>query len=71
VFRVTDVTVPAMEATSDDAKKLTDALKNAASEEIFAAYISRLESDVGVSINQTGFNQVVTGRAPTDQTIDQ
>jgi peptidyl-prolyl cis-trans isomerase D len=71
VFRVTDVTVPAMEATSDDAKKLTDALKNAASEEIFAAYISRLESDVGVSVNQTAFNQVVTGRAPTDQTTDQ
>jgi peptidyl-prolyl cis-trans isomerase D len=67
VFRVTDVSVPAMEASSEEAKKLTDALKNAASEEIFAAYVSRLESDVGVSINETALTQVVSGRAPTDQ----
>lgn len=67
VFRVTDVSVPTLDAGSEDAKRLQDALKNASSEEIIAAYIGRLETEVGVSINQTALNQVVSGRAPTEQ----
>ncbi len=67
VFRVTEVALPVLDPSSEEAKRLQDALKNMSAEEIFAAYVSRLENDIGVSINQNALAQVVSGRAPTEQ----
>jgi peptidyl-prolyl cis-trans isomerase D len=61
VFRVTDIVVPKLEATSDEAKRTVDTLNRGLSEDIFGEYVAKLESDIGVTINQAALNQVVTG----------
>jgi peptidyl-prolyl cis-trans isomerase D len=61
VFRVTDVTVPAIDLKSDEAKSLTDTLNRSLSEDIFGQYVSDVENQIGVTLNQSAINQVVTG----------
>ena len=58
VFRVTDISVPPVELASDEAKKLTETLQRALTDEQVAQYVTRLESDIGTSINQAAFVQV-------------
>lgn len=55
VFKVTDVVVPPVDLASEDVKKLTDNLRRAEMEEQLAAYIAKLETDIGVTINQSAF----------------
>ena len=61
VFRVTDVTVPAIDLKSDEAKSLTDTLNRSLSADIFGQYVSEVENQIGVTLNQSAINQVVTG----------
>lgn len=61
VFRVTDVVVPSLDAASDDAKRTVETLNRGLSEALLAEYITRLESDIGVTINQSALNQVIGG----------
>ena len=61
VFRVTDVTVPAMDMESEEAKKLKDTLQRALNEEQSAQYVTRLEKDIGTTINEAALAQVVGG----------
>jgi peptidyl-prolyl cis-trans isomerase D len=63
VFRVTEIKVPTLDPASTDAKQLEDALKNRIAEDVAAQYVSRLESDIGVSINQGVLNQATGGSA--------
>ncbi len=58
VFRVTDIVDPALDATSDAAKKLKDSLARALTEEQVASYVNKLETDIGTTINQAAFAQV-------------
>jgi peptidyl-prolyl cis-trans isomerase D len=58
VFRVTDVTVPPADLASDDIKKLKETLLKGLSDEQVAAYVSKLESQIGTSINQSALAQV-------------
>jgi peptidyl-prolyl cis-trans isomerase D len=58
VFRVTDITVPPVDLASDEMKKLKDTLQRGLTDEQVAEYVSKLESDIGTSINQTAFAQV-------------
>jgi peptidyl-prolyl cis-trans isomerase D len=58
VFRVTDITVPPVELASDDIKKLKTTLERGLADEQVAQYVSKLESDIGTSINQAAFAQV-------------
>jgi len=62
VFKVTDVVVPPVDLASDDVKKLKENLQRAEMEEQLSAYIAKLESEVGVTINQNAF-AVATGAA--------
>jgi peptidyl-prolyl cis-trans isomerase D len=62
VFRVTEIKVPPLDPDNAEAKQLGDALRARSTEDLIAQYIARLQSDVGVSINQTALNQV-TGAA--------
>jgi peptidyl-prolyl cis-trans isomerase D len=63
VFRVTDIVVPVLDMSSEEAKRDLEALNRGVSEDILAEYIARLESEIGLTINQSALNQVVTGGA--------
>jgi peptidyl-prolyl cis-trans isomerase D len=58
VFRVTDVTVPPVDLASDEIKKLKDTLQRGLTDEQVAQYVTKLESDIGTTINQSAFAQV-------------
>jgi peptidyl-prolyl cis-trans isomerase D len=58
VFRVTDVSVPPVDFASDDIKKLKESLLRSLTDEQVAQYVTRLEADIGTSINQAAFAQV-------------
>ena len=55
------VAVCGPDPASEDVKKTQEALTRALSEDVFAEYISRLESEIGVTINQSALSQVVSG----------
>jgi peptidyl-prolyl cis-trans isomerase D len=58
VFRVTDITVPPVDLASDDMKKLKDTLVRGMTDEQVAQYVTRLEKDIGTTINEAAFAQV-------------
>src|SRR4030081_3177565 len=58
VFRVTDVSVLPVDLASDDMKKLKDTLERGLTDEQGAQYVTKLETDIGMSINQAAFAQV-------------
>jgi peptidyl-prolyl cis-trans isomerase D len=58
VFRVTDVSVPPVDLASEDIKKLKETLQRGLTDEQVGQYVTRLESDIGTSINQAAFAQV-------------
>jgi peptidyl-prolyl cis-trans isomerase D len=58
VFRVTDVTIPPVDLASDDIKKLKETLLRGLSDEQVAAYVSKLETQIGTTINQSALAQV-------------
>jgi peptidyl-prolyl cis-trans isomerase D len=61
VFRLTEIKVPPLDPQSADAKRLDEALKSRMAEDMIAQYVSQLEKDVGVSINQNALNQATGG----------
>jgi peptidyl-prolyl cis-trans isomerase D len=63
IFRVADVKVPTFDPNAPNAKTMTDRLKAAYNDELLTQYVTRLESDIGTSVNQDGLIQA-TGRAP-------
>ncbi len=63
VFRVTDIVVPHLDAASEDAKQAQDTLNRSLSQDVLSEYLSRLETETGVTINQSALNQVVGGGA--------
>ena len=58
VFRVTDVTVPPVETASEELKKLKDTLQRGLTDEQVAQYVTKIESEIGTTINQAAFAQV-------------
>jgi peptidyl-prolyl cis-trans isomerase D len=58
VFRVTDVSVPAVDLASDDVKKLKATLERGLTDEQVAQYVTKLEAEIGTTINQVAFAQV-------------
>ena len=58
VFRVTDVTVPPVDFASDDIKKLKETLQRGLTDEQVAQYVTKLETEIGTTINQAAFAQV-------------
>ena len=59
IFRVTDIKVPTFDANSADVKKLIDQLKTAYNDELVNQYVTRLEKDIGYTINQAALAQAV------------
>jgi peptidyl-prolyl cis-trans isomerase D len=58
VFRVTDVTVPPVDMASEEVKKLKETLQRSLTDEQLAQYVTKIESEIGTSINQAAFAQV-------------
>jgi peptidyl-prolyl cis-trans isomerase D len=58
VFRVTDISVPPVDVASDDIKKMKETLQRGMVDEQVAQYVTRIESDIGTSINEAAFAQV-------------
>jgi peptidyl-prolyl cis-trans isomerase D len=57
VFRVTDVTVPAVDMASDEVKKLKETLERGLTDEQVAQFVTKVEQTIGTSINQAAFAQ--------------
>jgi len=64
IFKVTDIKVPAFDPNSEAVKRLADQLKAAYNDELLSQYVTRLESDIGIDINQAAVSQAV-GRTPS------
>lgn len=58
VFRVTDVSMPPVDLASDDMKKLKATLERGLTDEQVAQYVTKLEAEIGTTINQVAFAQV-------------
>jgi peptidyl-prolyl cis-trans isomerase D len=58
VFRVTDISVPPVDLASDEMKKLTETLQRGLTDEQIGQYVTKLETDIGTSINEAAFAQV-------------
>jgi peptidyl-prolyl cis-trans isomerase D len=61
LFRVTEIVVPAFDPASDDAKRIAEGLRRVIADDMYAQYIGRLETEVGVTINQNALSQVTRG----------
>jgi len=64
VFRVTDISIRGLDPASAEAKRIDDDLKRALADDIMGQYLSRLQNDIGVSINQSALRQVIGGGEP-------
>jgi peptidyl-prolyl cis-trans isomerase D len=58
VFRVTDVTVPPVDLASDEMKKVKETLVRGMTDEQVGQYVTRIEANIGTSINEAAFAQV-------------
>jgi peptidyl-prolyl cis-trans isomerase D len=65
VFRVAQVTDPAMDTNAVTQREMKTLLQNAYSDDLIGEYLARLETEFNVSINQSAVNQVVGG--PTER----
>ena len=59
VFSVTDIVDPALDPVAS--KAISTSLLNSYTDDIVGAYVTRLESDFGVTLNQQALNQVFGG----------
>ena len=61
VLRVTDVKVPVLDPASDEAKRVDETLRRAYADDLLVQYITRLQSEMRVTINEAALRQVVGG----------
>jgi peptidyl-prolyl cis-trans isomerase D len=66
VFKVTGIVIPPLDVASEEAKRAQETLNRSVTEDIFSEYIAHLESELGVKINQSALNQVISGGAVTN-----
>jgi peptidyl-prolyl cis-trans isomerase D len=64
VFDVTEVTDPKLDPASAGYKQVTTSLQNAYADDLVGAYVTKLESDFGVTINQQALIQIIGGAQP-------
>jgi peptidyl-prolyl cis-trans isomerase D len=58
VFRVTDNSVPPVDLASDEMKKVKEQLQRSLEDEEIAQYVTKLESNLGTTINEAALAQV-------------
>jgi peptidyl-prolyl cis-trans isomerase D len=59
VFKVTDITSPAYNAESPEAKRISDTLRASIGDELLTQYVTKVESDLGATINRAALSQAV------------
>jgi peptidyl-prolyl cis-trans isomerase D len=64
VFRVTDVTTPTFDSKSSDGEHIAQKVQGDLSEDIAAQFMSRLENDLGTSVNTSVLAQATGNGAP-------
>jgi len=64
VFRVTDVNTPALDSKSADGERMAQKVQRDISEDLVGQYISRLEDDLGASVNASVLAQATGNGAP-------
>jgi peptidyl-prolyl cis-trans isomerase D len=64
VFRVTDITTPAFDAKSSDGAHITQKVQADLSQDLVGQFMSRLESDLGTSVNTSILAQATGNSAP-------
>ena len=55
--------MPPLDSQSDVSKRMVEALNRGLSEDVVGEYIGHLQAEVGVTINRSALNQVVSGGA--------
>jgi peptidyl-prolyl cis-trans isomerase D len=65
VFVVTGVTEPKFDANAPELEQLSTQMQNSYADDLIGEYIAKVETDIGVSINQSALNQVIGG-GPTN-----
>ena len=63
VFRVTDVTVPAMDMASDQGRRLEESLRTLLSQDLMRQYLASIERSLGVSVNADALRRVAGGES--------
>jgi len=61
VYQVTDTNVPTLFAASAEGKKITDSMRRSMTEDLLAQYVSRLQTDLGATINMDAVRRAVSG----------
>jgi peptidyl-prolyl cis-trans isomerase D len=64
VFRVTDITMPTLDPKSEEATALRANLDRSFTEDVFGGYLSYLQRQVGVRINDVALKQIISGQNP-------
>jgi peptidyl-prolyl cis-trans isomerase D len=64
VFRVTDVTTPPFDSKSPDGEHIAQKVQRDLSEDVVGQFMSRLESDLGTSVNTSVLAQATGNSAP-------
>jgi len=64
VFRVTDITMPTIDPKSEEATSLRTTLNRSFTEDVFGGYLSYLQRQVGVRINDVALKQIISGQNP-------
>jgi peptidyl-prolyl cis-trans isomerase D len=64
VFRVTDVDTPALDSKSSDGERITQKVQRDLSDDLVGQYVSRLEDDLGASVNAAVLSQATGKSAP-------
>ncbi|HEU5276705.1 MAG TPA: SurA N-terminal domain-containing protein [Xanthobacteraceae bacterium] len=64
VFVVTDVKLPKFDPASAEAKQISDALRTGVAEDLYAQYITKIETDIGVSVDQKALDEAVGNTSP-------
>jgi peptidyl-prolyl cis-trans isomerase D len=67
VMVITDVTVPAFDPASPDAKKLADALRDAMINDLYSQFMGRVEADLKVEIDQAALAQALGAKSDQQQ----
>jgi peptidyl-prolyl cis-trans isomerase D len=62
VYRITDITAPAVDMASEDTKKLKETLQRGLTDEQVAQYVTKLETQIGTKINAEAV-AIATGAA--------
>jgi peptidyl-prolyl cis-trans isomerase D len=67
ILVVNNITVPNFSPTAPETKQLSDAVRDSLTNDIFAQFIAKIESDLKVSIDQAQLTQALGGNSPQQQ----